>query len=391
MCAWAHAATAQAAAGRVVASPKKGVPPRATSTPPVTLTPTLTATPQGELPKTALDGPLLVALCYHQFGDRREPGDPTYRLAPAGFQRQLDWLQRNHWTFVTVEQVAAHWTEGKPLPEKSVLLTFDDGFESIYTQAWPMMEKAGIPGALFLYTDFIKWQGGALKWDQLKKMGGKGMSFQSHSMSHPNLARLRDGMGDAKLKARLRSEMEGSRDFLRTKLGVSPVAMAYPYGVYNAWVLVATRDAGYKLGFTVDPGPNDRTINAYKLKRHLVTSGTHPAKFAEFFNKRVLHLVDHSPAPGSHLSTRDVTVKARILDDVDPASVVLKLGDKPLKGFQYDPVTRVITRKAKMPIFRGGHLLTVQAVDRNGVARTQSWYFRVRQPAAKSRGKNATP
>ena len=74
----------------------------------------------------------------------------------------MQFLKDNGIKPVSMDQLKAYWLEGKPLPDKAVLLTFDDGFRSIYEKAYPVVKEFGYPGVLFLYTDFIRGQKGRL-------------------------------------------------------------------------------------------------------------------------------------------------------------------------------------------------------------------------------------
>jgi hypothetical protein len=104
------------------------------------------------------------------------------------------------------------------------------------------------------------------------------------------------------------------------------------------------------------------------------------------------------PADGEVINVRKPVFTAKILDDVDPASVRMFLGDRPLKNPLYDPATGKLRRALRILLPRGGHLVTLRAVDRKGVARSYSWYFRIKKLPVKkhgmgpaSKGKSAAP
>ena len=233
----------------------------------------------------------------------------------------------------------------------------------------------------------MKWQGGALDYSDIDTMAQSGLSIQSHSRTHPRFNLLQSELSPADYAARLKDEMEGSRDFLRDKLKRVPTAFAYPYGVYNAEAVKAVRAAGYRMAFTVNPGPNDRTTDPFFLHRELVMRDTTHRQFESFFAARVLHLSHLVPADGDVIMTRKPVFSTRILDDVDPKSVKMYLGDRPLTDVQYNPKTGRLRRALKIFLHRGGHLVTVTAVDRRGILRSFSWYFRIYKPPKNAKSK----
>jgi peptidoglycan/xylan/chitin deacetylase (PgdA/CDA1 family) len=330
-------------------------------------------------------GPTLVVLGYHQFGSDALKGVNTYRLSPAELRWEFQWLKEHGWTPVTLDQVLAHWEKGEALPDKSVLLTYDDGYRSVFTEAFPVIRQFGYPGVLFLYTDFVKWESKlSLRHSDIELMEKSGLTAQSHSQSHPNMGLLKDQLTPEALTVRLKDEMEVSRDYLRDKLKSDPKALAYPYGVYNYEAVEAAHKAGYRMAFTVNPGPNDASTDPFHLHRYLVVHGTSHAKFAGFFDSKVLHVGKVEPADGEWVKTRKPVFGAKILDDVDPASVRMYLGEKPLKGPQYDPATGKLVRALRILLPHGGHLVTITAVDRKGVQRSFSWYFRIQKSPDKN-------
>ena len=337
------------------------------------VTPAGTPAPMGE-------GPTLVILGYHQFGPKSEKGNATYRVDPAEFRRQLGWIRDHGWTPVRFDQVLDFYGKGTPLTAQSVLITFDDGFRTIYTRAFPIMKEFGDPGVLFLYTDFIRGKAGAaLKLEDVDAMAAGGFAVESHSQSHPNMSLWKDEMAPEAYLVQVKGEVAGSRDFLRDRFKATVEGFAYPYGVFNDDVLGQVKAAGYKLGFTVNPGTNDRTTEPLLLHRELVTIGTKPGRFASFFEPKVLHLEGLIPRDGSVLDDLKPVVEAKILDDLDPKTLTLRFGDEVMKGLEYDPAAKTFRYAVKVPLARGGHMLTLTAKDRQGRPRSVSAYFRIKK------------
>ncbi len=349
----------------------------------------LTPTPG---PKKVVQGPVLIVLGYHQFGSETGQGDRTYFLDPKELKWQFQWLKDNGWSAVTLDQVLAHWEKGKPLPTKSVLLTYDDGYRSVFTHGFKLMREFGYPGVNFVYNDFVRWETKiSLHKADIDVMGRFGVTAQSHSRSHPNMGKLKDKMKPAEYQAFLDEEMGSSAEFLKERYGLEPLAIAFPYGVYTFEAVEAARKAGFRMGFTVNPGPNDAATDIMHLHRFLVVSGTTHQKFASFFEDLPLHMTRVEPSDGEVVGVVNPILSARYTDDVDPDSIKMFLGDRPLKGFKVDPLTKTVTRPLRIKLNKGGHFVSVSATDREGKTRTFSWYFRVKRNAAYRKGNTNHP
>ncbi len=187
------------------------------------------------------EGPVPV-LMYHVIGE--PAGEVTYPdlyLSVADFQDQVDWLDENGYTAVTLVQVQDAWYDGATLPKKPIVLSFDDGYLGQYLDAMPILEKKGWAGQLNL-----KAEGSDLSTTEVKKMVKAGWEIASHTINHPDLTTL-----DA---ASLEEEVAGSKKQMEKELGVKIVNFCYPAGQYNDTVIAAVEDAGYRGATTVNPG-----------------------------------------------------------------------------------------------------------------------------------------
>lgn len=206
-------------------------------------------------------------LCYHRVGT-----PPTSRMtvSTSAFAEQLEWLARNDYRVVRLQDVAA-FIEGKQaLPAKSVVLTFDDGYESYYRYAYPLLKKYGYPATVFLYSDFVG-AADALNWVQMQEMVATGLiDIQAHSKTHANLInRLRDE-GDTAYRQRIDLETRAPRELIERRLRVPVKEFAYPYGDANEIVLDALTRNGYRLGVTVNPGGTPFYGQPLMLRRTMI-------------------------------------------------------------------------------------------------------------------------
>jgi len=202
-------------------------------------------------------------LCYHRVGN----GTSKMDIAPAKLEAQLEWLADNGRPVVRLSDLAAFLAGKRALPPGAVVITFDDGYESVYRNALPLLRKWDVPATLFVYTDFIGSRDG-LSWAQLVEMQRSGLvDIQAHSKSHSNLTEL-DGS-----RARLDTELRQPRTVIERSLATAGAKVryfAYPYGDANEVVLDAMQRAGYEIGVTVDPGGNPFYASPLLLKRVMI-------------------------------------------------------------------------------------------------------------------------
>jgi len=206
-------------------------------------------------------------LMYHVIGEPAgEVAYPDLYLSVDDFKAQVDWLDENGYTPVTLVQVQNSWYDGGTLPEKPIVLSFDDGYLGQYLDAMPILEKHGWAGQLNL-----KAEGSDLSSEQVKKMIRAGWEIASHTITHPDLPSI-----DA---ATLETEVAGSKKQLEKDLGIEIVNFCYPAGQYDDAVVAAVEAAGYRGATTVDPGLADRG-EPFTLKRIRIDQGFGAAELA---------------------------------------------------------------------------------------------------------------
>jgi peptidoglycan/xylan/chitin deacetylase (PgdA/CDA1 family) len=338
----------------------------------------------------AEQGSSFTVLCYHRFCDPLKPGQKApsdYHLPIDEFEWQMAYLKKEGIQPISKDQLEAYWKGEGKLPERAVLLAFDDGFESVYTKAYPVLKKHGYPGVLFLYTDFIGWRVGrdkagkkapedrdALSLVQIQEMSDL-LVVESHTKSHLNLAKEAGRKGAKDYPKLLDQELKEPLEKIKGWFRKEASWLAYPFGVYTPQVLQSVQEAGYRFAFTVNPGPNDRTVPALRLKRNLILYPFKRTAFQGLFGTQVLHLSGESPGDGALVGEMP-EVSGVLLDEVDPDSLVVALDQKPLKT-AYDPATKKFHHKPGTAWRKGGHMLSVKATDRTGKKRENTWYFRV--------------
>jgi peptidoglycan/xylan/chitin deacetylase (PgdA/CDA1 family) len=206
-------------------------------------------------------------LCYHRLGS----GTSKMVVSPAAFESQMTCLVRNGYQVIRLSDLTGFLAGSKALPRRSVVLTFDDGYESVHRHAFPVLRKLGLPATVFVYTDFLGG-GDALTWAQLQEMQASGLvDVQSHSKSHRNLIERLPGETDERYRANIDTEMRVPRDTLERRLPPLKVRhIAYPFGDANEQVLDSAVRSGFELGATVIPGGNAFYAQPLMLRRTMI-------------------------------------------------------------------------------------------------------------------------
>src|SRR5512146_625720 len=200
----------------------------------------------------------LSALMYHDVGPSSVglPDDQT--IAPEEFERQIRWLAERGYVGIRPTDWVAWRREGKALPNKPVLITFDDGYAGVATYGLPVLERYGFGAAVFVVTRRI---GSTNTWDQalgyravplmsaeeIVRWASRGIEFGCHTRTHPDLATLSE--------AEIQSEVAGSREDLATILNRIPSTFAYPWGSFNRAVHTCVRGS-FDLAFSTRRGVN---------------------------------------------------------------------------------------------------------------------------------------
>jgi peptidoglycan/xylan/chitin deacetylase (PgdA/CDA1 family) len=202
------------------------------------------------------------------------PIDSPLRVPASKFEDEMrllhDWGYSPIATALLVEAI----TRGLSLPPRPVIITFDDANEDTYTTAFPIMEKYGFAGVLYLPYTYIGAPG-YMTVDQIRQMVAAGWEIGSHSLTHVNLTTLDD--------ARLRAEIVDSRKRLAALLGIPILSFAYPFGDVSAAAVDYVRFAGYVAamdakGFTADQGPG----NLFALQREEIRGAEDAKTFIRF-------------------------------------------------------------------------------------------------------------
>ncbi|MFD9510823.1 polysaccharide deacetylase family protein [Streptomyces mirabilis] len=226
-------------------------------------------------------------LMYHSIA--AAPNDATRELSvgPEAFAEQMALLGDQGFTPVDTAALAARWRSGGPLPERPVLITFDDGYEGVHRHGLPVLAKHGFAATLFVSTGWIKGAydtGGGLdamlSWAQVRELAAEQVEIGGHSHAHPQLDQLSD---DA-----LRFEVLRCKEIIADELGSRPASFAYPYGYSSRRVRQVVRETGFAQSLAVGNGLARRRQGPYALQRVTVRRTTGIEEFERLVEGRAI-------------------------------------------------------------------------------------------------------
>jgi len=191
-------------------------------------------------------------------------GADVYRkdlsVSPERFESHLKYLLDSGYQVVTLDDLLYALTQGRPLPPKPVILTFDDGYEDNYRNAFPLLQKYGLIGHFFVISDFVNaGRPGFMTWEQIEEMAAGGQRFGSHSRDHPNLA--------GKPVDYLVWQALGGQEAIQEHLGYHPRWVSYPSGGYDRQVMAVYRSADYWGGLSTEQGATHTLDDIFHLQR----------------------------------------------------------------------------------------------------------------------------
>lgn len=206
----------------------------------------------------AIKVPILI---YHSVSPHTSLQTPVqiyYDVAPESLDKQFKYLKDNGYTVIGLDFLVDALAQTITLPPKSVVLTFDDGWENQFKYGYPILKKYNYTATFFIYTHAIN-HGSFLTWKQVRIMDGGGMTIGGHTRTHPYLPDITDPVV-------LRREIIGGKSVIENRIGKPIDLFAYPYGHYNDQIIEVVKEAGYKAARGVYKGIYHSDKDMYKLK-----------------------------------------------------------------------------------------------------------------------------
>ncbi|MBN2468935.1 MAG: polysaccharide deacetylase family protein [Deltaproteobacteria bacterium] len=209
-------------------------------------------------------------LCYHNFSTN-QPDKLT--VSEAAFEEQMKFLHDNGYSVITMDQLLDFLDFKIPLPDKSVVISIDDGWITGFTIAYPVLKKYNFPATYFIYTDFIGAKK-ALSWTNIKELVDNGFAVQAQSKSHRNLSLAKENESFKDYVEAIKTELTEPQRAIKEHTNKECTYLAYPYGATNKLVIALLKKHGYRGAFTVQQGPNPFFVDNYLINRTLIY-GTH--------------------------------------------------------------------------------------------------------------------
>jgi peptidoglycan/xylan/chitin deacetylase (PgdA/CDA1 family) len=186
-------------------------------------------------------------LTYHNLGEQAKG---RLVLAAASFREQMRYLKTNGYRVVSLADFVEFTRLNRQLPQRAVVLTFDDGYRAFKDHAYPVLKELGFTATLFIYTDWVGAGRGALSWADLRELAAAGIDIQAHSKTHADLRRAQ-GETEAQYARRMQAELEQPQDLFNRNLGRRSPILAYPYGRWEEGLLPKVKEYGYIAAFSV--------------------------------------------------------------------------------------------------------------------------------------------
>lgn len=221
------------------------------------------------LPMNGLSlGTRIPVIMYHDIVKTRGKGSVWFDITADEFREQMNWIADQGATPITLEALHAHLTRGEPVPEKAIVLTFDDNYQGFYEIAYPILREMAFPSSMFVHTNFVGDKTGAhpkMDWETLQLLDAEGLvTIASHTLSHPtDMAKQPLATQD--------KELTKSKALLEQKLGHPVPYFAYPNGTGDKATFDAAKRAGYTMAFTIENGAAEESPHILRVNRYIHT------------------------------------------------------------------------------------------------------------------------
>ena len=186
-------------------------------------------------------------LTYHNLAEQAKG---RLVLAAASFREQMRYLKTNGYRVVSLAEFIEFTRLTRQLPQRAVVLTFDDGYHAFKDHAYPVLRELGFTATLFIYTDWVGAGRASLSWADLREMAAAGMDIQAHSKTHADLRRAQ-GETEAQYARRMQAELEQPQELFNRNLGRRSQILAYPYGRWEEGLLPKVKEYSYIAAFSV--------------------------------------------------------------------------------------------------------------------------------------------
>jgi len=248
----------------------------------------------------------ILGLLYHRLVTDEEyascpPTEKIFSITEGRFREQMTWLKEHGYHAVRSDDVLDYVEKGTPLPPNPVLVTFDDGCESVHARALPILRELGMPAILYVTTDpeaFCFKLGSnsqrRVSPDEIRELEAGGIDIGSHALTHGPLESMDE--------AGIRKELGESKAWLEEVLGHDVDSFAVPLNWYGRKVRLAAEELGYRSVYTSDNGTIHGDADPFHLRRFIIEGSFDRDEFVRnlsatsIVQRRVINFVKRLPA-----------------------------------------------------------------------------------------------
>ena len=228
-------------------------------------------------------------LMYHKVSPDTRTGGLGLRVPPEDFDWEMQYLKKNNYHTVSLGNVLDYFQSGKALPQKPIVITFDDGYKDNYQYAYPILKKYDYTATVFVVTSIIgktnefdvkkhlQPENKMMDWSEIKSLATGGITIGSHTLTHPHLTQIS--------QTEARQEIMESKNVLEKGLGKEVQFFCYPYGDNNDTVAKMVKEIGYRAAVTTQLGINNQDNDPYLMNRIRIMGNYNHQKFIEELHK----------------------------------------------------------------------------------------------------------
>ena len=219
-------------------------------------------------------------LLYHRFGPTVADG---MTITTPVFESHLKYLRDNGYKVIPLRQLVDWYQKKGPAPApKSVVIVEDDAHKSVYTDMLPLAKKYNVPVTVFIYPSAISNAKYAMTWDQIRELKKTGLfDLQGHTYWHPNFKRDKKKMKPQEYEKSVVTQLNKSKAKIEKELGGKVDMLAWPFGIYDDYLLKKAADAGYTATFTIVGHHATPADSVNKLPRYLLINSDQGKAFAQ--------------------------------------------------------------------------------------------------------------
>ena len=219
-------------------------------------------------------------LLYHRFGATVADG---MTITTPVFEAQMKYLHDNSYKVIPLRQLVDYYRGKAPVPgPKSVVIVEDDAHKSVYSDMLPVIKKYRYPVTIFTYPSAISNAKYAMTWDQMRALTKTGLfDVQSHTYWHPNFKKERKKLSQTALDALVMTQLKKSKSRLETEIGTKVDMLAWPFGIYDDYLIRKATESGYSATFTIERRHAIASDSVLKLPRYLLVNADSGKAFVQ--------------------------------------------------------------------------------------------------------------